>query len=399
MPIPVTCQCGYQVNAPDQYAGQTAKCPACQGPLPIPAPQPTNSAIADLLDDAGVSKVDFGGSKCPECSEAIAAGGFICINCGFNLQTQQFVSDDARIERKTGLAAKKYTHRSYGNSALDRAAIELEKDEIESKKSTDPTPYWVWLAIAFNFLAFSIGGALTSIRYFALAAENLKTADEIIATFGDPKRKDELNNEKTLDNSFVITFKAEYGSAPGFDANRDESEDTGMSMVPEFEPGTTVLLNQRGGDGDKYAQVTVLLAAGNPGLNGRSAWVRYGSLTRIDRSISEHALEAGKFPRENFDNAWYYGLGNYFSALFWLGIVFYGIAYVTMIGLGFKDDTQFGFLNMIPGYSLVWGIMRWKYVKGEWVMSVIGASMILFGFIGGISIPEILPVMAGGGKT
>jgi len=32
-------------------------------------------------------------------------------------------------------------------------------------------------------------------------------------------------------------------------------------------------------------------------------------------------------------------------------------------------------------------------------MSVIGASMILFGFIGGVSIPEILPVMAGGGKT
>ena len=136
MPIPVTCQCGYQVNAPDQYAGQTAKCPACQGPLPIPSPQPTNSDIADLLDGAGVSKVDFGGSKCPECSEAIAAGGFICINCGFNLQTQEFVTDDARIERKTGLAARKYTHRSYGNNALDLAAIELEKDEIESKKST-----------------------------------------------------------------------------------------------------------------------------------------------------------------------------------------------------------------------------------------------------------------------
>ena len=110
-------------------------------------------------------------------------------------------------------------------------------------------------------------------------------------------------------------------------------------------------------------------------------------------------LEAGEFPRENFGNAWYYGLGNYFSALFWLGVVFYGIAYVTMIGLGFKDDTLFGFLNMIPGYNLVWGVMRWKYVKGEWVMSVIGASMILFGFIGGVSIPEILPVMAGGGKT
>ena len=41
-------------------------------------------------------------------SEAIAAGGFICVNCGFNLQTQEFVTDDARIERKTGLAAKKY---------------------------------------------------------------------------------------------------------------------------------------------------------------------------------------------------------------------------------------------------------------------------------------------------
>lgn len=38
MPIRVSCGCGREVNAPDNLAGKTVKCPQCKGPLPIPDP-------------------------------------------------------------------------------------------------------------------------------------------------------------------------------------------------------------------------------------------------------------------------------------------------------------------------------------------------------------------------
>ena len=38
MPIRVSCGCGREVNAPDNLAGKTVKCPQCKGPLSIPDP-------------------------------------------------------------------------------------------------------------------------------------------------------------------------------------------------------------------------------------------------------------------------------------------------------------------------------------------------------------------------
>lgn len=38
MPIRVSCGCGREVNAPDNLAGKTVKCPGCKGPLRIPDP-------------------------------------------------------------------------------------------------------------------------------------------------------------------------------------------------------------------------------------------------------------------------------------------------------------------------------------------------------------------------
>src|SRR5437870_8157476 len=36
MPITFTCDCGKQLQAEDQYAGRTTRCPACGRELPIP---------------------------------------------------------------------------------------------------------------------------------------------------------------------------------------------------------------------------------------------------------------------------------------------------------------------------------------------------------------------------
>jgi hypothetical protein len=37
MAIPVTCECGREINLPDEYAGKKGKCPECGATIPIPA--------------------------------------------------------------------------------------------------------------------------------------------------------------------------------------------------------------------------------------------------------------------------------------------------------------------------------------------------------------------------
>jgi len=53
MPIPVTCDCGKNLNIPDQYAGQKVKCPACASTILVPsaggtAPKPARPLSAPL---------------------------------------------------------------------------------------------------------------------------------------------------------------------------------------------------------------------------------------------------------------------------------------------------------------------------------------------------------------
>ena len=53
MPIPVTCDCGKNLNIPDQYAGQKVKCPACATTIAVPAaggtaPKPARPLSAPL---------------------------------------------------------------------------------------------------------------------------------------------------------------------------------------------------------------------------------------------------------------------------------------------------------------------------------------------------------------
>ncbi|HMC64923.1 MAG TPA: DUF4190 domain-containing protein [Gemmataceae bacterium] len=51
MAIIFTCYCGQSLQAPDQYAGGTARCPVCGRELPIPGQRPQKSgwAIAGLV--------------------------------------------------------------------------------------------------------------------------------------------------------------------------------------------------------------------------------------------------------------------------------------------------------------------------------------------------------------
>ncbi len=60
MPIKVKCQCGKVINAPDKFAGKTAKCPGCGEPLKIPDP---NAAPAKKPAAKGASTRGKGAGK------------------------------------------------------------------------------------------------------------------------------------------------------------------------------------------------------------------------------------------------------------------------------------------------------------------------------------------------
>ncbi len=111
MAITVSCSCGASFKAKDHLAGKRVKCPKCQGVIDVPAARPTVSQVAgsssssasannpllDLLDEAGVKSVQTG-PKCPACAEAMAPTAVICVNCGYNVATGEYLDTYVEME-------------------------------------------------------------------------------------------------------------------------------------------------------------------------------------------------------------------------------------------------------------------------------------------------------------
>ena len=99
MSIKATCgQCQASFKAPDKLAGKKVKCPKCGQGLTIPAVAAAATAarrapkgldpMEALLDEANV-KAPTTGPICPDCGMPIAPGAKICIDCGYNLETER----------------------------------------------------------------------------------------------------------------------------------------------------------------------------------------------------------------------------------------------------------------------------------------------------------------------
>jgi hypothetical protein len=83
MPIAIACPtCGQAGNVPDHFAGQSIRCPKCQGRFPVPladrpaVPNPTK-APAPVPRQPGQQQ-----AQCPFCSEAIQSTAKKCKHCG-----------------------------------------------------------------------------------------------------------------------------------------------------------------------------------------------------------------------------------------------------------------------------------------------------------------------------
>jgi hypothetical protein len=136
MAIKSSCKCGFSFNAKDSLAGKNVKCPRCQevvkvknGAAPVAAAAGTatrqvNKKLLDLLDDAGVRATPKG-PVCAACGDEMNPTAIICIGCGYNVATGQYLEtytdDNYASENETA-----------GLSAVQRAMAKAEREIAET---------------------------------------------------------------------------------------------------------------------------------------------------------------------------------------------------------------------------------------------------------------------------
>ena len=170
MPIKVTCKCGQSFAAKDQLAGKAVKCPKCAQPLRIPQPQakpaagqqpaaPAAGGLTDLLDEVGLSgheHDDYVGPRCPSCDSPMAQNAALCVVCGFNLQTGEFVK--GVIQKSTAGPVQLEGFEGAAESLLQKAAKSMRDDSSEEQKMRrQGMPAWLIAVLLAFVLTFMIG--------------------------------------------------------------------------------------------------------------------------------------------------------------------------------------------------------------------------------------------------
>jgi hypothetical protein len=134
MPIKVACSCGQSFAAPDNLAGRTVKCPKCSQPLSIPAVQPQQPAapvsggVADLLAEEGLAAKAGSGPQCPSCNSPMPPHGFICVQCGYNVQLGRRVQTHDATAHTAERDAQQLLAKA--RKALDETPQEFSADDL-----------------------------------------------------------------------------------------------------------------------------------------------------------------------------------------------------------------------------------------------------------------------------
>lgn len=103
MPIQFECPaCGKKTQAPDEMAGQQARCPMCKQVIDVPGPAYglADATIATSPAPKSVAKEDDAGRvPCPMCGEMILDGAAKCRYCG------EYLDPELRKTQKKNLPA------------------------------------------------------------------------------------------------------------------------------------------------------------------------------------------------------------------------------------------------------------------------------------------------------
>jgi hypothetical protein len=179
------------------------------------------------------------------------------------------------------------------------------------------------------------------------------------------------------------------------------NNEMGMDFSAKLAPGTYCKVNTTE---NGFSQVTPL-----PGQNSvQSGWIPTMAVIpvttiQIDLLILSGNMNlpaAEHLVTDKVDYAFYNGLAAYCTLQFWLGIIYYGIAHVSIAMWAVKDEMVHAILaSILPIYNVVWCFMRWKYVGGNGIMALLGLIMIIGSIIAGLFVPDLLPTVAGTANT
>ena len=141
MAIPTKCKCGFSFSAKDGLAGKKVKCPRCQTVLQIPekaglppaaatSNPAVNKKLLDLLDDAGVKDTPKG-PICAACGAEMDPTAVICIDCGYNVATGQYLETytDEDLADQVGS-----TDMTDAEKAIAKAEREIDENPISAEE-------------------------------------------------------------------------------------------------------------------------------------------------------------------------------------------------------------------------------------------------------------------------
>lgn len=178
MPIKVACSCGQAFAAPDHLAGRAVKCPKCSQPLNIPAAQPQQPAapaggLADLLAEEGLATKAGSGPQCPSCSAPMPPHGFLCVQCGYNVQAGRKI----QTFDESGLSAKRDAQ-----ERLAKAREELKKSpqQFTAEDMGAGASAYITVVILLVATVLLIGTSAAVLYFFGEQAALLATIGGIL---------------------------------------------------------------------------------------------------------------------------------------------------------------------------------------------------------------------------
>ena len=79
-------ECGQELEAPDELAGEVVECPTCSAQIQIPGADETEAdeAVEKPSPASILPAMDEPSNSCPECGTEMEPDAVLCVACGFH---------------------------------------------------------------------------------------------------------------------------------------------------------------------------------------------------------------------------------------------------------------------------------------------------------------------------
>lgn len=170
MPIAIKCKCGKALSVKDELAGKAIKCPGCGQPVRVPgdpavakpAATSSSSSMDDLFAEEGLDRQVA--SVCPTCRAEMSATAVLCMKCGYNRQTGEYMAG----HKVPGVDI------DAGTMALNKADDDMKKAAQAQKEMLGKSGMPPWMLALVLFIL----GSATGIAVLAVNATRREEAIE-----------------------------------------------------------------------------------------------------------------------------------------------------------------------------------------------------------------------------